>query len=161
MAKKKSKKKVEIDKNTEPVENQVEEVNFEHKRWGAPGYAERVKDFGEMNSLCHQLETLLTHGTRQIPNSCRNMYWDQQVVNQTQHALKINDDWWNLTTQDKYDVYVAKRILGKDYRECYRDNDDATRTEMGPNRKTVPLAFKETQSPVRPFALGDFISPPV
>ena len=29
MAKKKSKKKVEIDKNTEPVENQVEEVNFE------------------------------------------------------------------------------------------------------------------------------------
>ena len=29
MAKKKSKKKVEIDKNTEPVENQVEEVNLE------------------------------------------------------------------------------------------------------------------------------------
>ena len=29
----------------------VEEVNFEHKRWGAPGYAERVKDFGEMNSF--------------------------------------------------------------------------------------------------------------
>ena len=120
----------------------VEEVNLEHKRWAAPGHAERVKDFGEMNSLCHQLETLLTHGTRQIPNSCRNMYWDQQVVNQTQHALQINEDWWKLTTQDKYDVYVAKRILGKDYRECYRDNDDATRTEMGPNRKTVPLAFE-------------------
>ena len=29
MAKKKSKKKVEIDKNTEPIENQVEEVNLE------------------------------------------------------------------------------------------------------------------------------------
>ena len=29
MAKKKSKKKVEIDKNTEPVENQVQEVNLE------------------------------------------------------------------------------------------------------------------------------------
>ena len=29
MAKKKSKKKVEIDKNTEPVENQLEEVNLE------------------------------------------------------------------------------------------------------------------------------------
>ena len=29
MAKKKSKNKVEIDKNTEPVENQVEEVNLE------------------------------------------------------------------------------------------------------------------------------------
>ena len=29
MAKKKSKKKVEIDKNTEPVENQVEQVNLE------------------------------------------------------------------------------------------------------------------------------------
>jgi len=29
MAKKKSKKKVEIDRNTEPVENQVEEVNLE------------------------------------------------------------------------------------------------------------------------------------
>ena len=29
MAKKKSKKKVEIDKNTEPVENQAEEVNLE------------------------------------------------------------------------------------------------------------------------------------
>ena len=29
MAKKKSKKKIEIDKNTEPVENQVEEVNLE------------------------------------------------------------------------------------------------------------------------------------
>ena len=31
MAKKKSKKKVEIDKNTEPVENQVEEVNLEEQ----------------------------------------------------------------------------------------------------------------------------------
>ena len=29
MAKKKSKKKVEIDKNTEPVENKVEKVNLE------------------------------------------------------------------------------------------------------------------------------------
>ncbi len=29
MAKKKSKKKVEIDKTTEPVENQVEEINLE------------------------------------------------------------------------------------------------------------------------------------
>ena len=47
-----------------------------------------------------------------------------------------------MTTKDKYDVYVAKRILGKDYRECYRDNDDATRTEMGPQRKLYPLAFE-------------------
>ena len=39
-------------------------------------------------------------------------------------------------------MYIAKRILGKDYRECYRDYDDPERIEMVPIGDTIPMAFE-------------------
>lgn len=120
----------------------VEEVKIEHKHWGAPGHDERIQEFGHLNSLCHQCETLLIEGNRQMPARCTNIYWDQQIVDQFKYAIPITDEWLNLMTTEKYDMYIAKRILGKDYRECYRDYDDAERTEMVPIGDTIPMAFE-------------------
>ena len=65
----------------------VEEVKLEHKHWGAPGHDERIQEFGHLNSLCHQCETLLIEGNRQMPARCTNRYWDQQIVEQFKYAL--------------------------------------------------------------------------
>ncbi len=120
----------------------VEQVCLEHKRSGAPGHAERVQEFGELNSLCHQCETMLVGGNRDLPKNCQHIYWDQQVVHHPDDRMLLTEDWLKLMTTDKHDMYIAKRILGKDYRECYRDYDDALRTEMMPFGDKIPLAFE-------------------
>lgn len=120
----------------------VQEVTEEHERWDAPGYNERVQEYGRLNSLCHQCETMLTDGNRKLPARCTNIYWDQQIVDQFKYSTPVTRGWQALMTKDKYDVYIAKRILGKDYRECYRDYDDITRKEMQPIGDTIPMAFE-------------------
>jgi hypothetical protein len=120
----------------------VELVESKHANQNYPDYAKDVQYIGKLNSLCHQCEALLTGGTRKLPDSCSNIYWDQQVKNAGQYALKMTDEWLQLMTLEKHDVYLAKRILGKDYRETYRDNDNPNHSEMKPIGNRIPLAME-------------------
>jgi len=122
----------------------VELVQDKHRNQDYPEYHNDVTTIGKLNSLCHQCETLLPGGTNPLPESCRHIYWDQQVSREyyNNSAMKLTDEWLDLMTTEKYDVYLAKRILGKDYREAYRDNDDPTYNEMQPLGDRIPLAME-------------------
>lgn len=120
----------------------VDLVKSKHMNQNYSNYAFDVGYIGKLNSLCHQCETLLPAGTNPFPESCRYIYWDQPLQNDRQHRLPLTDEWLDLMTLDKYDVYVAKRILGKDYREAYRDNDNPLYEEMQPLGDTIPVAFE-------------------
>jgi len=120
----------------------VDLVKSKHMNQNYSDYAFDVGYIGRLNSLCHQCETLLPAGTNPLPESCRYIYWDQPLQNDKQHRLPLTDEWLDLMTLDKYDVYVAKRILGKDYREAYRDNDNPLYEEMQPLGDTIPVAFE-------------------
>lgn len=120
----------------------VETVQDKHMNQDYPEYHSDVALLGELNSLCHQCETLLTSGTNALPESCRYVYWDQPLQEDWKHRIPLTDEWLDLMTTEKHDVYVAKRILGKDYREAYRDNDDPTYDEMQPIGDRVPLALE-------------------
>lgn len=120
----------------------VELVKSKHNNQNYKEYQQDVINIGKLNALCHECEGLLTHGIRAMPERCNNIYWDQSIQSYTNHTIQLTPEWIRLMTNKKYDVYIAKRILGKDYREAYRDYDDPTYNEMQSFGDRVPLAFE-------------------
>lgn len=120
----------------------VEIVKSKHKNQDNPEYQQDVINIGKLNALCHVCEDEIPHGIRALPESCNNTYWDQSVQSYANHTMQLTPEWTKLMTDKKYDVYIAKRILGKDYREAYRDYDDPTYNEMQSFGDRIPLAFE-------------------
>jgi len=103
-------------------------------------YHTNVSNLNILNDLCHQCESTLADGNRILPTTCSNPIWDQQLL--PAKYIPLTNEWLDLLTTNKYDVYIAKRLLGKDYREAYRDNDDPTYNEVQAFGDQVPLAFE-------------------
>jgi len=82
-----------------------------------------IQQLGYINHLCHVLEFSVP---RQIdwPSTCCNSLWD--ISFDCEDRWDMTPEWLKLITPVGADVYMAKRILGKDLREAYRDQDDPT-----------------------------------
>lgn len=89
-----------------------------------------IKLLFELNQQVHAVEsTYKSPGADSFP--CTGVYnapyWDQGFNgDQVGYAPKTNytDLLDEILTKDNYDVYIAKRILGKDFRESWLDADD-------------------------------------
>jgi hypothetical protein len=84
----------------------------------------------KLNQQVHDVErTYKSPGSASFP--CTGIYkapyWDQGFFGD-ENGYAPRDDYMDqlqdLLTKDNYDVYIAKRILGKDYRESWLDADD-------------------------------------
>jgi len=81
----------------------------------------------DLNQKVHAVETTYTSpGSSTFP--CTNhthIYWDQSFVNdETGFTTKYDAGFSHLLTTTNYDIVLAKRILGKDFRECWLDLDN-------------------------------------
>ena len=82
-----------------------------------------IQQLGYINHLCHVLEFSVP---REIdwPDTCCNNLWD--ISFDCIDRWDMTPEWRELISTQRADVYMAKRILGKDLREAYRDQDDPT-----------------------------------
>lgn len=79
-----------------------------------------------LNQLVHQTETGYTSpGIDSFPSSkYGKIYWDQGFEDSDNIGLLSEEPVQHLLTNNNYDVWLAKRILGKDFRECWFDADN-------------------------------------
>lgn len=116
----------------------VATVLQQHKTQG-DDYQERVQQLGYINHLCHELEFIVPHNVS-WPRSCRFPYWDHSAKSGRRYP--ITDEWMSMISTEKADLYLAKRILGKDLREVYRDQDRIDLPEVQTVGDVVPWAFE-------------------
>lgn len=79
-----------------------------------------------LNQLVHQTETGYTSpGAASFPSTqYGKTYWDQGFEDDDNIGLFSEAPVTHLLTNNNYDVWLAKRILGKDFRECWLDADN-------------------------------------
>jgi len=79
-----------------------------------------------LNQLVHKTEEGYTSpGTDSFPSSnYGEIYWDQGFNGDDKIGKFKDEPVHHLLTNDNYDVWLAKRILGKDFRECWLDADN-------------------------------------
>lgn len=95
-----------------------------------------IKLLFELNQQVHAVEsTYKSPGADSFP--CTGVYnapyWDQGFEgDQVGYAPKVNytDLLDEILTKENYDVYIAKRILGKDFRETWLDADDPSAVDV-------------------------------
>lgn len=100
------------------------------------------KIFNKLNGLVHILEG---HYPRPGYNTFSNdtIYWDQDFYVNDYFINPINfDEIKDIITNDHYTVWIAKRIPGKDWRECYIDQDDPTQSDIVNFYKHIRHAFE-------------------
>ena len=79
-----------------------------------------------LNQLVHKTEGGYTApGTNTFPGSKHGKtMWDQAFQEDDKIGWAKDLNYKHLLTNDNYDIWLAKRILGKDFRECWLDADD-------------------------------------
>lgn len=79
-----------------------------------------------LNQLVHKTESGYTKpGTPSFPGTKHGAtMWDQGFLEDDKIGWAKDLEYKHLLTNDNYDVWLAKRILGKDFRECWLDADD-------------------------------------
>ena len=88
------------------------------------------KIFNKLNALIHRLETCYPRPGREMFDNDLP-YWDQDFITENYFKNPINyKEISELVTNDNYNVWIAKRIPGKDWRECYIDQDDPTQPDI-------------------------------
>jgi len=90
--------------------------------------------FNRLNSGIHALEISFECTSNY---NLRQEYMDVQFVRERPPAYirhidngDFSGEIEDLLSNDHHTVWLAKRILGKDYRECYIDNDDPTQIDV-------------------------------
>ena len=88
-------------------------------------YQKTLDFLTEINQNVHAVEATFTSpGSITFPcDSHTNPYWDQGFVGD-EIGREITNNTDHLFTIKNYDMWLAKRILGKDFRECWLDTDD-------------------------------------
>lgn len=85
-----------------------------------------LKALFTLNQLVHKTEVGYTSpGTATFPGTQHGgTMWDQGFTEDDTIGLAKDLKYTHLLTNNNHDVWLAKRILGKDFRECWLDADD-------------------------------------
>jgi hypothetical protein len=85
-----------------------------------------------LNQLIHKTEEGYTSpGTATFPyTTCGKTMWDQGFVEDDKIGWAAELNYKQLLTNENHDVWLAKRILGKDFRECWLDADDPSYSDI-------------------------------
>jgi len=85
-----------------------------------------------LNQMVHTVEGCFARpGAHSFPSNVFNeVFWDQSFENDFGYMTRKETDIEDLFDINHYDVYIAKRILGKDFRECWFDSDDVASVDV-------------------------------
>jgi len=98
----------------------------------------------KLNKLVHETESTYPRPRHDEWIWGNYIYWDQDFVFEDRSKLRFHWDekYNNLFTTKRHDMWLAKRILGKDYREAWIDNDDPTAYDVTNIDSVVGWAFE-------------------
>lgn len=126
--------------------------------------------FNKINGAVHKLEVTYEQPGQQSMQGNDNQYWDQDfdlhylenspVTQGNTLAQYIRygnfiDEIKDLLTNDYYTVWIAKRILGKDWRECYMNQDDPRSIDIENFPTFLQYAFEIDLNDWRQFYYGE------
>jgi len=96
----------------------------------------------QLNKLVHEVEQ--TYNRPRYSKYLSNLYWDQdfKFKNHVDSRFIWNKKYDHLFTTKNHDMWLAKRILGKDYRESWLDNDNPTEFDVTNTDPNVGWAFE-------------------
>ena len=113
----------------------------------------------KINAAVHAFENTYEKPGQKTMQGNDKHYWDQGLNLQDPDCYIRNgnfiDEIKDLLTNDYYTVWVAKRILGKDWRECYMDQDDPTEIDIVNMDKHIQYAFEIDLNDWRQFYYGE------
>jgi len=97
-----------------------------------------------LNQLAHEIEKNYTSpGLSTFPGTRhQSQYWDQGFKDNDTISLFADAPVHHLLTNNNHDVWLAKRILGKDFRECWLDNDDPSYEDITNVGECLHYAFE-------------------
>lgn len=98
----------------------------------------------KINKLVHEVESTYVRPNAPNWNCGYHVYWDQDFVfdNPVDARFFWNTSNNDLLTTQTHDIWLAKRILGKDHREAWIDNDDPTAYDVTNIDQMVGYAFE-------------------
>ena len=98
----------------------------------------------KLNQLVHAIESNYTSpGTDTFPgNQHQHTYWDQAFKGDDVISLAADAPLERMLSTNNHDVWLAKRILGKDFRECWLDNDDPSYEDITNIGEILHYAFE-------------------
>jgi len=98
----------------------------------------------KLNQLVHAIESNYTSpGTDTFPgNQHQHPYWDQAFKGDDVISLAADAPLERMLSTNNHDVWLAKRILGKDFRECWLDNDDPSYEDITNIGEILHYAFE-------------------
>ena len=115
--------------------------------------------FNKINGAVHGFECAYNHPGHKTMQGNNKLYWDQafNLDNLKRYMRNGNfiDEILDLITNDYYTVWIAKRILGKDWRECYMDQDDPTEIDIVNIENSIQYAFEIDLNDWRKFYYGE------
>jgi len=116
--------------------------------------------FNKINGAVHKFECAYDHPGRNILQDNNKRYWDQAFnLHYLKRYMRYGNDWKkevkDLLSNDYYTVWMAKRILGKDWRECYMDQDDPTKIDIVNIENSIQYAFEIDLNDWRQFYYGE------
>ena len=98
----------------------------------------------KLNKLVHDTEATYSRPRHKQWVWGEHVFWDQDFVFDDRSKLRFHWDekYDYLFTTRNHDVWLAKRILGKDYREAWIDNDDPTAYDVTNIDRVIGWAFE-------------------